>query len=148
MTYEDYSRGSEVYAHTKYHVNLTCHFWYSKLVIFGILGIPGHNSQKWQYQLMENLTFTCTQKSNFILNFFLQISQSYCKFVWVLTACLTKPTKKDFNLQRTLMFIGMQKPMTSFPKFFFGKMATLLTFTYLEITYPKCAIPFHYYKPI
>ena len=57
-------------------------------------------------------------KNQDIPNLFLEISQRYCKIVWVLWACLAKPSGRDsITLQKTLMFIRMQKLNSSLISF-------------------------------
>ena len=56
------------------------------------------------------LMFGCMKKIKFIPNFFLEISQKYCKLVWVLRACLAAPVKNySINLWKALMLSSIKK---------------------------------------
>ena len=57
-------------------------------------------------------------KNQDIPNLFLEISQRYCKIVWMLSACLAQPIGRDsITMQKTLMFIRMQKLNSSLISF-------------------------------
>ena len=62
------------------------------------------------------LMFGCMKKIKFIPNFFLEISQKYCKLVWVLRTCLAAPVKNySINLWKALMLSSIKK-LNSFPE--------------------------------
>ena len=78
----NYSYDKEDYGRTKNQDNLACHFKdITNLVFLGLWACLTTSVKSESINLWKTLMFTCMQKINFILNFFLEILQRFCNLI-------------------------------------------------------------------